>query len=138
MDLEKFILAQERFHQKALEEIKNGHKQTHWMWFIFPQIRGLGESTMSGYYAIDDFESAKEYLSNEYLRNNYLELCKALLDLNTNNAIEIFGGIDALKLHSSLTLFHLVDNNLEVLKKLLNKFFNGKLDEKTIEILSKR
>lgn len=136
MNINRFIEAQNRYHNIALNELKNGRKQTHWMWFIFPQIQGLGSSSMAQYYAINDINEAKEYWSNEYLRKNYLELCEVLLNLDDNNSKNIFGYIDSIKLQSSLTLFYQVEN-IELITKLINKFYNGELDIKTINILNK-
>ena len=136
MNINRFIEAQNRYHNIALNELKNGRKQSHWMWFIFPQLQGLGSSSMAQYYAINDINEAKEYWSNEYLRKNYLELCEVLLNLDDNNSKNIFGYIDSIKLQSSLTLFYQVEK-IELIKKLIDKFYNGELDIKTINILNK-
>lgn len=132
--LTKFITAQQEDFNMALSEIKNGRKQSHWIWYIFPQIVGLGRSTTSEYYAIKNLSEARMYLKNEYLHNNLLTICQALLDLETSDAEEVMGRIDAMKLKSSMTLFTLADSEEQVFKALLNKFFCGELDEKTIEI----
>lgn len=134
--MEKFIKAQKRFHKQALEELQNGRKESHWMWFIFPQIKGLGSSDYAMYYGIEDLEEAKRYWSNDYLRNNYLELCEVLLSLEENNSRHIFGYTDGVKLKSSLTLFYLASNS-EVIHKVLGKFYNYELDMKTIGLLQK-
>ena len=136
MSINRFIDAQSKYHSIALNELKNEKKQTHWMWFIFPQIEGLGSSSMAKYYAIIDINEAKEYWGNEYLKNNYIELCNVLLSLKENNPQKIFSYIDAIKLQSSLTLFYQVEK-LEIINKLLNKFYNGELDNKTLNILNK-
>ena len=132
--MERFIKAQKIYYNDALKELRNGKKESHWMWFIFPQIRGLGSSFNAGYYGIKDLEEAKEYWPNEYLRNNYLELCNVLLSLDDNNARHIFGYTDGVKLKSSLTLFYLSSNS-EVIHKVLGKFYNYELDMKTINLL---
>lgn len=132
--LTKFITAQQEDFNMALSEIKNGRKQSHWIWYIFPQIVGLGRSTTSEYYAIKNLSEARMYLKNEYLHNNLLTICQALLDLETSDAEEVMGRIDAMKLKSSMTLFTLADSEEQVFKASLNKFFCGELDEKTIEI----
>ena len=132
--LTKFITAQKEDFDMALSEIKNGHKQSHWIWYIFPQIAGLGRSATSEYYAIQNLSEAKIYLKNEYLHNNLLTICQALLDLETSDAEEVMGWIDAMKLKSSMTLFTLADSEEPVFKAVLDKFFCGELDEKTIEI----
>ena len=134
--MERFIKAQKIYYNDALKELRNGKKESHWMWFIFPQIRGLGSSFNTEYYGIKDLEEAREYWSNEYLRNNYLELCNVLLSLDDNNARQIFGYTDGVKLKSSLTLFYLSSNS-EVIHKVLGKFYNYELDMKTISLLQK-
>lgn len=132
--LAKFITAQKEDFDIALTEIKNGRKESHWIWYIFPQIAGLGRSATSEYYAIQNLSEAKMYLENEYLRNNLLTICQALLDLKTDNAEEVLGWIDAIKLKSSMTLFTLATPEEPVFKAVLDKFFHGQLDEKTVEI----
>ena len=132
--LTKFITAQKEDFDMALSEIKNGHKQSHWIWYIFPQIAGLGRSATSEYYAIQNLSEAKMYLKNEYLHNNLLTICQALLDLETSDAEEVMGWIDAMKLKSSMTLFTLADSEEPVFKAVLDKFFCGELDEKTVYI----
>ena len=132
--LDRFIKAQERDYNIALEEIKSGHKRSHWVWYIFPQIKGLGYSEMAQYYAIQDIEEAKAYVNNEYLYNNLIEICNELLKLKSNDIIDIMGYPDNLKLCSSMTLFHLVKPNENVFKQVLNKYFEGKQDSKTINL----
>lgn len=134
-DLNRFIVAQKDYFKTALQEIKSGKKKSHWMWYIFPQIIGLGESYMSTYYAITDKQEANDYLENEYLKNNLEEICAELLKLNTNNPQEIFGSIDSMKLKSSMTLFKEVSENKEIFEKVLEKFFSKEEDEITLEIL---
>ena len=134
MGINRFIEAQSVFFEQAYNELKQGKKQTHWMWFIFPQIQGLGSSSKSIYYAIKDLNEAKEYMDNEYLNNNYFTLCNVLLELDSNDAKEIFGYIDYIKLRASLTLFYLVTNNV-IIKKVLDKFYEGEFDNTTINIL---
>ena len=134
--LKRFIEAQNKYYIIANSELKNGRKESHWMWFIFPQIIGLGKSEISKYYAISNVEEAEQYMENEYLRSNYDSLCKILLKLKENDVTKIFGDIDSLKLHSSLTLFYTVSKK-EIYKKVLNKFFEGKLDYNTSIILRK-
>lgn len=135
-DINRFIIKQKEMYEIAYNELKNGKKKSHWMWFIFPQIDGLGSSPISKYYAIKDNSEALEYFNNEYLKNNYLSLCELLLKLDNCNPIIVFGYIDSLKLHSSLTLFYLVTNN-ETIYKVLQKFFNGELDKITFNIIKK-
>ena len=132
----RFIKQQEKYIKQVKSELKNGRKESHWMWFIFPQIKGLGRSEMSRYYAIKDLDEAKEYFENDYLKNNYLELCELLLKLEDKSSKEIFGYIDSNKLQSSLTLFYLVSKN-KTIKDVLNKYYKGKLDDLTVNILNK-
>ena len=132
--LTKFITAQEKDFHIALTEVKSGRKQSHWIWYIFPQIAGLGKSATSEYYAIQNLSEAKMYLENEYLHNNLLTICQALLDLETSNAEEILGWIDAMKLKSSMTLFTLAKPEEPIFKNVLNKFFHGELDNKTVKL----
>lgn len=134
--LEKFITAQKADFDTALSEIKNGHKESHWIWYIFPQIAGLGRSAMSEYYAIQNLSEAKMYLENAFLHNNLLTICQELLNLQTSDAEEVFGWIDSMKLKSSMTLFALADSENPVFKQVLDKFYNGEFDEKTIEIVN--
>lgn len=135
-NLERFIKAQEQIYQIALEEIKKGKKTTHWIWFIFPQLKGLGHSEHSEYYGIFSIEEAKEYLSNEILSKRLMEITKALLRLDKRNISDIMDYIDSVKLKSSMTLFFLASNNL-LFKEVLDKYFEGKLDNKTLELLER-
>lgn len=133
--IERFIQAQNDVYLRALEEIKSGRKQTHWMWFIFPQIKGLGLSMTSIFFSIKDAEEAKEYLKHPLLGQRLREISHALLELKTDNATVVFGSTDAMKLRSCMTLFDVVDPET-VFDKVLLKFFEGKRDEKTLNILA--
>ena len=134
-DLSRFIKAQETDYERALSEIRSGHKRSHWIWYIFPQISGLGFSSTAQYYAIKDRKEAEEYLKNDLLRERLVEISEALLLLESNDAGEVMGYPDDLKLRSSMTLFHEVAPETEVFQKVLDKFFEGKPDQKTIELL---
>lgn len=134
-DLSRFIKAQETDYERALSEIRSGHKRSHWIWYIFPQIAGLGFSSTAQYYAIKDRKEAEEYLKNDLLRERLVEISEALLRLESNDAGEVMGYPDDLKLRSSMTLFHEVAPETEVFQKVLDKFFEGKPDQKTIELL---
>ena len=131
-NLERFIKAQKLNYERALKEIKNGKKLTHWIWYIFPQIKGLGYSEISKYYGIDDLAEAKAYLQNEYLRNNLLEITEALLNLDSNNPTEILGYPDDLKVKSCMTLSNYADQSILIFKKVIDKYYNGEFDNKTI------
>ena len=135
--LEKYLTAHERSYKQALEEMKNGQKESHWMWYIFPQIQGLGYSDISKYYAINSMDEAKQYMTNEILRNHMLEICEALLVLDSCDAEEVMGYPDNLKLQSSMTLFSISNPEYDVFGRVLDKFFGGKKDKRTLEILSK-
>ena len=118
-----------------MSEIRSGHKRSHWIWYIFPQIAGLGFSSTAQYYAIKDRQEAEEYLKNDLLRERLVEISEALLLLESNDAGEVMGYPDDLKLRSSMTLFHEVAPEMDVFQKVLDKFFEGKPDQKTIELL---
>lgn len=135
-DLERFLIAQQTYYRVALEEIKAGQKRSHWMWFIFPQIAGLGRSETARYYAIKNMEEAKAYMEDYTLSSNLIEISEALLEVKSNDALEVMGWPDNLKLKSSMTLFALAKPECEVFQKVLDKFFRGERDQKTVEILS--
>lgn len=137
MNLDRFCEAHETDYEKALLEIKNGHKKTHWIWYVFPQIYGLGFSHNACYYAIKNIEEAKAYLEHPILSNHLLQICEALLQLDSNDILEIMDYPDNLKLCSSMTLFSTL-KKYEIFNQILEKFFDGKKDEKTIEILRKQ
>lgn len=134
-NLERFVEAQERIYDIALNEIKEGFKASHWMWFIFPQVHGLGFSYMAEIYAISGIEEAREYLAHPVLGKRLEEISHALLDLDESDPVRILGGIDAMKLCSSMTLFHVACPEKQVFMDVLLKFYDGKTDEKTLEIL---
>ncbi len=133
--LNRFLEAQKYSYETALEEIKKGKKMSHWMWYIFPQIKGLGHSETAIYYEIKSLEEAKAYLEHDVLRNRLLQLTDELLLLTTNNPIEIFGYVDAMKLKSCMTLFEYI-SDIENFGKVLEKFYQGLRDEYTITICS--
>ena len=135
-DLERFLKAQEKDYEHALNEIKNGRKTRHWIWQIFPQIAGLGFSSTSKYYSIKDKNEAIEYLKNKTLKNRLIEICEALLSLESDDATYVMGYPDDLKLKSSMTLFDEV-SDIDVFKKVLDKFYKGEKDEMTISLLNK-
>ncbi len=135
-DIERFLKAQEKDYEHALNEIKNGRKTGHWIWYIFPQIAGLGFSSTSKYYSIKDKNEAIEYLKNKTLKNRLIEICEALLSLESDDATYVMGYPDDLKLKSSMTLFDEV-SDIDVFKKVLDKFYKGEKDEMTISLLNK-
>ena len=135
IDLSRFIEAHRQSYQRALTEIINGRKTSHWMWYIFPQMEGLGSSPLSQYYSIHSLDEAGAFFHDPYLGGNLLEICHVLLALKTNNAAEIFGRTDDTKLKSSMTLFSLVPNADPVFQDVLNKFYDGERDHRTLKIL---
>ena len=138
MGLERFLKAQERDYEIALSEIKSGRKRSHWMWFIFPQNAGLGTTDISRHYAIKDMQEATDYLMDEILGLRLVNICKALLELESSDAYEIFGNPDNLKLKSSMTLFDAVSAIFPVFGQVLDKFYNGEHDERTLHILKRK
>ena len=134
-NIERFIKIQKEDYAMALKEIKNGRKRNHWMWYIFPQLKGLGTSAMAQYYGLENLEEAKEYYNNNYLRKNLLEITKALLSLDNTNIESILGYPDNLKLLSCMTLFEIVDKNEKVFSQILDKYYNGKRDTNTIHLI---
>ncbi len=136
--LKRFLGAQERDYHTALSEVQNGRKQSHWIWYIFPQIQGLGLSGTSRFYAIEDIQEAKDYLAEPVLGARLTEICKELLELDTRNATEVFGRPDDMKVRSSMTLFAEADPANPLFQQVLDKFFSGERDEKTLEILRRK
>lgn len=118
-DVFRFIEAHRLSYQSALTEIRSGRKISHWMWYIFPQIQGLCRSSISQYYAIQSLSEAAAFLKDPYLGNNLVETCQLLLSLKTNNATEVFGRPDHIKLKSSMTLFSLVPETNTVFQYVL-------------------
>lgn len=136
--IERFIEAQKKDYEQALKELRNGKKVGHWMWYIFPQLRSLGKSEYAQYYGIENAEEAKDYCDNSVLYDRYIECCNALESLQNKNIVYVLGEIDSKKLRSSLTLFYIVDEkNKALYKKLIDKFYDGKWDNLTIDQLMK-
>ena len=134
MALERFLEAQEDTFETALAEIKSGYKETHWMWWIFPQYKGLGYSNYSKYYAIQSVEEARAYCDHPFLGWRLNSCMWALLELDAT-AEEIFGPVDAKKLHSCMTLFYYA-TNYPLFAEVLEKFFGGSLDLDTIKLIT--
>ena len=133
-DLSRFIKAQKYEYEQALSEIQAGRKRSHWMWYIFPQIQGLGFSSTAQYYAIRDLHEAKDYLAHPVLGARLKEISEALLELDGLSAHEIFGYPDDLKLRSCMTLFRMADLNCEVFEQVLEKYYDGEPDRRTVEL----
>jgi uncharacterized protein (DUF1810 family) len=136
-DLNRFVSAQVGIYAQALAEIKNGQKRSHWMWYIFPQVDGLGFSAMSKRYAIKSLEEALQYLQHPLLGSRLVECAQALLEVEGRSAAEIFGYPDDLKLKSCMTLFMQVAQPGSVFEGVLEKYFHWKQDEQTLKILGK-
>jgi uncharacterized protein (DUF1810 family) len=133
--MERFIKAQKGDYKTALKEISNGRKVSHWMWYIFPQVAGLGYSETSKYYAIQDVQEAQAYLDHSVLGPRLIEICEALLSLKTSDPHVVFGSPDDMKLKSSMTLFATLPATDPVFQAVLDKFFSGKKDEKTLQLM---
>ena len=134
-DLKRFIKAQELDYEQALSEIKSGRKKSHWIWYIFPQLQGLGFSYASQYYGIEDIGEARAYMADSVLRTRLLEISDALLGLNESNPSKVMGYPDDLKLQSSMTLFAIATPECDIFQKVLDKYFHGEQDQKTVQIL---
>ena len=136
--LQRFLDAQENYYADALREIKQGYKQSHWIWFIFPQMRGLGRSSMAEYYGISSIEETRAYLDHPTLKARLIEISTALLQhKGKSTAYEILGTIDAIKVRSSMTLFdHILPN--AIFAEVLDTFYNKERDEKTIQIIQSK
>ncbi len=136
-NLNRFLTAQEKTYQTVLAELRRGSKRTHWMWFIFPQIAGLGHSPTSEYYSIKSAEEARQYLQHPVLGARLLECARALLDLKGRSASEIFGFPDDLKLKSSMTLFASVADSEPAFEHVLDRYFDGGRDQHTLDLLGR-
>lgn len=136
-NLQRFLDAQENDYAEALHEIKQGYKQSHWIWFIFPQMRGLGRSPMAENYGIKSIEEARAYLEDPILKKRLIEISSALLKhKGKSTAYEILGTIDAIKVRSCMTLFdHILPH--AIFAKVLDAFYNSQRDELTLKFISK-
>lgn len=134
-DLSRFVEKHKQSYETAFNEIKNGHKYSHWMWYIFPQIQGLGRSSTSQYYAIKNSDEALAFLNDEHLGGHLIEISQVLLQLDSDNPTEIFGKPDDMKLRSCMTLFASVSDDNSIFHQVINKYFDGKPDKRTLAIL---
>jgi uncharacterized protein (DUF1810 family) len=135
-NLARFVSAQENSYDTALSEVRQGRKRSHWMWYIFPQLRGLGRSSTAQFYGITGAEEARAYLSHEVLGPRLIAVCEAALAVEDRSVTEIFGKPDDMKLRSCVSLFAHVSSQDSVFHKILDKYFGGKLDPLTIELLA--
>ena len=134
--LDRFVQAQTLMYPSVLRQIQNGKKTSHWMWFMFPQLRGLGTSTMAHLYGISGLGEAKAYLAHPVLSGRLYELCSELLKHKDKTALEIFGDIDEMKLKSSMTLFALTSEDYTLFDEVLEHFFGGEMDEVTVKLIN--
>lgn len=133
--LERFLQPQSTSYQTALAEVRAGYKCSHWMWYVFPQLKGLGFSSTAQFYGINGKEEAKAYLEHTVLGARLREITSVLLTLEGKSALEIFGWTDAMKLRSCMTLFNAVANGDDLFQKVLDKYYNGKADDVTLAML---
>ena len=134
-NLNRFVEAQADDYRQALSEIERGRKESHWMWYIFPQFDGLGMSPTSRHYSIKSLDEARAYLKHPELGPRLVRCCVALLNLEGKTAHQIFGSPDDMKLHSCATLFARVSPEGSVFKKVLEKYFNGEPDQATLRLI---
>ncbi len=135
-DLDRFVIAQESSFETALAEIRRGHKRSHWMWFIFPQLAGLGRSAMAQRYAIASLDEAQAYLAHPLLGARLRACVEALQDLEQGTAEGIFGDIDAMKLRSSITLFEATSGE-RLFAAALERWFDGRPDDATLRLMGR-
>ncbi len=133
--LQRFVRAQERDYARALAELQSGRKRTHWMWYVFPQFIGLGKTNKSIEYSIRSVAEAYAYLSHPVLGPRLIECAEVCLQIEGRSALEIFGSIDEMKLKSSATLFAAVSPSGSVFQRVLDHFFHGERDQRTLELL---
>ena len=136
MDLDRFVDAQAGTYDRALGELRAGRKTSHWMWWIFPQVAGLGLSATSKAYEIADLDEARAYLRHDVLGPRLLESCRALLGLEDVSAERVLGSVDAMKLRSSMTLFAHADPAETTFREVLDRFYSGAEDERTVALLA--
>lgn len=137
-DLSRFVNAQTTTYDQALEEIRSGKKRSHWIWYIFPQLKGLGMSQTSEFYGIEGLEEAKAYLSDPVLGQRLKEITTALAELPEYDPEKVLGYPDNLKVRSCMTLFHAADPDEKLFQLILDKYFDGQKDPKTIEMLNSK
>ena len=138
LGLNRFKEAQKDFYKQAKREVRQGYKKTCWIWFIFPQLKGLGFSTVSDYYGLQNVQEAQSYYEDKYLRHNLTEMFRIVLKMkNTEDFMYCFGETDGKKVRSCATLFYLATKK-SIFKRFLDKFFNGLLDEQTMLLLRER
>lgn len=135
-NIERFYDVHKIYFEDALKEIQSGRKQTHWMWYIFPQLKTLGQSYKAIYFGMENAEEARIFYNDNYLGGNLQKICLALLECESSDALEVMGYPDNLKLCSSMTLFYLATGD-KLFSDVLQKFYDGKQDKATIKFLTK-
>ena len=133
--LDRFLDAQRGDYAAALAEVRRGRKTSHWMWYIFPQIAGLGQSSTARYYSIRDLEEARDYYAHPVLGQRLREISGVLLELRGSDPVAVFGGIDSMKLKSSMTLFAVAAPDDPLFLQVLDKYYGGEQDALTLRIL---
>lgn len=134
-ELQRFLDAQADTYQQALSEIRSGRKSSHWMWFVFPQVQGLGASTISRRFGISGLGEARAYLSHPTLGPRLVEIAEAVLDVGATSAHDIFGSPDDMKLKSCATLFATISPPGSVFERVLSQYFDGERDQRTLQLL---
>ncbi|MFL5679280.1 MAG: DUF1810 domain-containing protein [Chloroflexota bacterium] len=137
-DLERFVAAQQGVYPSIRDELRRGRKTGHWIWFVFPQVAGLGRSEMSRHYAISSLEEARAYLDHAVLGERLRECTSLVVASSTRSAEEFFGAVDAMKVRSSMTLFHRAAPDEAVFRAVLDRFYGGPTDPATDELLAPR
>ena len=135
-NLERFLEAQSRDYMIALNEIKSGRKLSHWIWYIFPQLVELGRSSTATYYGIQGIGEAAAYIKHPLLRERLIEISAALLSLDTSDPTEVFGKPDDMKVRSCMTLFSFVRPDIAVFQEVIDRFYSGRKDGRTLELLN--
>ena len=136
-DLDRFIKAQEHSYERALADVKDGRKKGHWIWYIFPQIVGLGMSPTAVHYSIVSLDEAKAYMENPVLGKRLIEISQALLDCGVDDPVEVFGSLDSMKVCSSMTLFELTKAS-DVFSNVLDTLYDGERDTLTLDIVKRQ
>lgn len=136
-NLNRFLQQQDADYPTALAQVRSGRKESHWMWYIFPQLRGLGQSTMAWYYGIADLGEARDYLAHPVLGLRLREITRAALESGETNAVRLFGRPDNMKFRSCMTLFAQVSGD-DLFDRALERFFDGQPDRMTLQLLQKK
>ncbi|WIE74856.1 DUF1810 domain-containing protein [Curtobacterium sp. MCSS17_007] len=134
-DLERFVRAQDGVHDQALAELRDGRKRSHWMWFVFPQLAGLGRSATAQHYAVDGLDEARAYLAHPVLGPRLVQAAEVAAAAPARSADDLFGGVDAMKARSSMTLFARAADDPAPYRAVLDRWFHGTEDPLTVRLL---